>query len=121
MDTGKINHFKQKLESELALLETELGGLGVKEKLNSLVDWEPKAPDLDVDTADDSELADKQEEFQENSAVSNNLELRFNEVKSALQKIEEGKYGICEVCGQPIEEDRLEANPAAKTCKQHME
>jgi RNA polymerase-binding transcription factor DksA len=34
--------------------------------------------------------------------------------------MEEGKYGICKVCGEEIEEARLEANPAAETCKAHL-
>ena len=33
----------------------------------------------------------------------------------ALEKIEAGKYGICEVSGEEIEADRLEAYPSAKT------
>ena len=60
------------------------------------------------------------EEYQNNKAILNQLETRLNEVKSALEKIENDKYGICEVSGVPIEIDRLEANPAARTCKAHM-
>jgi RNA polymerase-binding transcription factor DksA len=60
------------------------------------------------------------EEYEENTAVLKNLEIKYNEIKKTLQKIEDGKYGVCEVCGKLIEEDRLEANQAAKTCKEHM-
>jgi RNA polymerase-binding transcription factor DksA len=35
-------------------------------------------------------------------------------------QIEKGAYGTCKICGEKIEEDRLEANPAAQTCKLHM-
>ena len=51
------------------------------------------------------------------------IETRYNEVKHALDKIEgyPEKYGMCEVSNQPIEHDRLEANPAARTCKKHLE
>ncbi len=49
------------------------------------------------------------------------LENRWNEVRAALKKIEAGTYGICEISGEPIEEDRLEVNPAARTCKEHMD
>ena len=49
-----------------------------------------------------------------------NLKVRYNDVKDALHKIETTGYGVCEVCGEKIEEDRLEANPAARTCKAHM-
>jgi len=32
-----------------------------------------------------------------------------------------GNYGICEVCKKKIEMDRLEVNPAARTCKERMD
>ena len=33
----------------------------------------------------------------------------------ALQKIKAGAYGVCEISGEPIEVERLAANPAART------
>jgi len=36
-----------------------------------------------------------------------------------LKKIEDGTYGICEVGGEEIPEDRLDANPSARTCIEH--
>ena len=126
MNQDKLNYFKEKLKTELALVEDELQHIGRKSsKIGNLtVDWEGKPADFDTDAADESEVADKMEEFEENTAVVKNLEIKFNEIKTALKKIEDGgensKYGICEVSGEPIEEDRLEANPAARTCKKHM-
>jgi DnaK suppressor protein len=38
------------------------------------------------------------------------------DVERALAKIEEGTYGKCDVCGQPIGEARLEALPWAVVC-----
>jgi DnaK suppressor protein len=38
------------------------------------------------------------------------------EIDRALQKIEDGSYGLCEQCGQPIPEPRLEALPYAALC-----
>lgn len=37
-------------------------------------------------------------------------------IKRALQKIEDGSYGICEDCGDQIPEKRLESIPAALLC-----
>lgn len=37
-------------------------------------------------------------------------------IDAALKKIEEGTYGMCENCGQPIGEERLEAMPWATLC-----
>lgn len=117
-----INHFKQKLEEELKEVESELSNIGTKNPniQNGVTDWQAKPANLDVDTADETEMGDKFEEYEENTAVLKNLEIRYNDIKYALIKIEKGEYGKCEVCSKDIEEDRLGANPAAKTCKEHM-
>jgi len=43
------------------------------------------------------------------------------EVKRALAAIKIGKYGICEVCGDPIDKARLRAYPQATTCLKHAD
>src|SRR6266700_3643427 len=37
-------------------------------------------------------------------------------IEVALRRLETGRYGVCERCGQPIGKDRLTARPAALTC-----
>jgi len=37
-------------------------------------------------------------------------------VEHALQKFEEGSYGLCDICGKPINPERLEALPQANLC-----
>ena len=37
-------------------------------------------------------------------------------VDDALRRLAEGRYGVCERCGQPIGAERLAARPAAVTC-----
>lgn len=113
-------HFKQKLEEELAQVEAELKTVGVQDATG---DWEAKETSMDVMSAaaDPNEAADKQEEYQQNRSINNTLEVRYNNILRALKKIEEGTYGVCEVSGETIEEDRLEANPAARTSKAHMD
>ncbi len=41
---------------------------------------------------------------------------RLNMIKSALDRIEQGKYGICLMCGNEIPEARLESLPYAALC-----
>ena len=41
---------------------------------------------------------------------------RIVEVDDALRRVDEGTYGICERCGQPIGEGRLGARPFARWC-----
>lgn len=119
MNESKIKHFKEKLEKEKEILLSELKTVG-KVNPNNPDDWEPKSVDADIDQADRNEVADEIGNFENNVAILKDLEIRFNEVKNALAKIEEGTFGICKECSKVIEEDRLEANPAAETCKVHM-
>jgi DnaK suppressor protein len=113
-------HFKEKLETEKTILEKELEKVG-RRNPDNLSDWEAVPSDKDVSQADENTVADNIESYDENTAIVNTLETRYNDVKLALDKIEKGTYGICEVSGHEIESDRLEANPSARTCKEHME
>jgi sigma-B regulation protein RsbU (phosphoserine phosphatase) len=42
------------------------------------------------------------------------------QVDAALQKIDNGSYGLCETCNDPIEADRLERNPLVRFCLDHL-
>ena len=44
---------------------------------------------------------------------------QIGRLRNALERIDAGSYGICEVCGQPIPEARLEVRPDATRCVQH--
>ena len=41
------------------------------------------------------------------------------EVERAEQKVRDGTYGQCDVCGTPIPDERLEARPSATRCMLH--
>jgi RNA polymerase-binding transcription factor DksA len=41
---------------------------------------------------------------------------KLEKLEAALQRIEEGKYGVCEACDQAIEPERLAALPTATLC-----
>lgn len=43
----------------------------------------------------------------------------LEEVRRAQQRLADGTYGTCEVCGEPIPEGRLEARPWATRCVAH--
>jgi len=40
----------------------------------------------------------------------------LEEIQAALNRIDAGKFGICEECGSPIAEERLEAIPYVSRC-----
>lgn len=120
MNQKDIQYFKIKLEKEKEILENELSTVGKKSGDKTGM-WKPAViGEVDVDAADENEVADKMEELEENELIVGQLDKQLNFVNLALEKIDEGKYGACEVCGKIIEKDRLEANPSAKTCKAHM-
>jgi RNA polymerase-binding transcription factor DksA len=115
IDTKK---FKGLLEKELALLEGEMKEIGRKNPSNP-ADWEATETDLDSDSADENETADEIEEYENNTAIIKQLEIQYNNIKEALKKIKDGTYGKCNVCGEEIPEERLEASPSAMTCIKH--
>lgn len=119
METLDIKYFKEKLEAEKELLTEELSKIGRINPSNPN-DWEPIPAVMDTDEADKNEVSDRIDAFDRNIAVVKDLETRFNSVKDALKKIEEGTYGICEKTGELIPIARLEANPAARTCREHL-
>lgn len=114
-----IQHLKNLLLKELEVLEGQLVSIGRKNPDNP-ADWEAVATNLDDDNADEFDVAEDLENYENNKAELDALEIQLNNVKTALKKIEDGKYGLCEVCNKEIENDRLEVNPSAKTCKEHM-
>jgi DnaK suppressor protein len=55
----------------------------------------------------------------ERSQVSTMVEqtrARLADVESALERVEQGTYGVCERCGAAIPDERLEARPVARLC-----
>lgn len=114
------NKFKDELLKELTIVESELKTVGVHDPENPS-DWVAVPPPAgDVLGGDENEAADRLETYEENTGILKELEIRYNEIRAALKRIEDGTYGVCEVDGEPIEEGRLEANPAATTCMKHM-
>lgn len=114
-----LTQLTERLRNEQKLLEEELSKLGARNPANPS-DWVPTKPEGEEFGADKNDNADIIEEMHENNATLNELEGRLNNVLRALDKIAAGTYGICEVSGEEIELERLEANPAARTSIAHM-
>jgi DnaK suppressor protein len=111
--------YKNRLEEMRASLEAELATLGIHNPDNPS-DW-IATPEPVVNEPDPNDVADRVEDWDERRATLSLLETRYNNIVRALERIEEGTYDSCEVCGKPIEEARLNANPAARTDTEHME
>jgi RNA polymerase-binding protein DksA len=68
---------------------------------------------FDEGFADSGQVTAERGEVQ---ALAGTLRETLQDIDAALGKIEQGTYGLCESCGRPIAEARLEAMPAARLC-----
>ena len=117
MKKERLAYFKEKLSSEKVSLEEELNSIGIKDARGNWSAVPEAHTDVDGDDADQAEFI---QDFDSKIARLDSLETKYNQVLAALERIEQGTYGTCLKSGNPIEEDRLEANPAAETCKAMM-
>jgi RNA polymerase-binding transcription factor DksA len=111
------NVYKVLLETERDEILGDLKGMAVKDPLSGEFST---VSDTSLTEADDSDLGDRNEGFEEASALTDTLAAHLKEIESALGKIESGSFGTCITCGNEIQEDRLAINPSAPTCVEHM-
>ena len=65
---------------------------------------------------DSAERAQERENDEVVDAIGNETAQSIRVIQSALDRIEDGSYGICENCGEDIAQGRLEAIPEATRC-----
>jgi len=95
---------RERTQSTLASLEREFGGI---------VD---AARDASTDDEHDPEGATLAFERQHLAALAGAARADLAEIEAALARLDDGSYGICQVCGRPISAQRLAARPAARAC-----
>lgn len=104
-----LNKIRARLESERKRLLNELDGL------------QANVQPAEV-RREGSPFGKREEEATESFELEKRLALekqtRANiaEIELALDKFKKGTYGLCDICGQPIPTDRLEAVPYANLC-----
>jgi len=111
-----IDEQKATLLQEKSQLETDLDALGTRGQDGG---WSVRPDEGDGTHADPIDNADVAEDFEEKIARLNVLEKQYTQVNKALSAITAGTYGICEVSGESIPEDRLMAMPSATTTVEH--
>ncbi len=55
-------------------------------------------------------------ELEKRLTLEKRIRAQLAEIEHALHKFENGSYGLCDICGQPIDPARLEALPQASLC-----
>ncbi|HVE76690.1 MAG TPA: TraR/DksA C4-type zinc finger protein [Actinomycetota bacterium] len=107
MDAARkaLEEEKTRLESLRATVETTSGELNRDAALDvSSVDQHPA--DLGTETF----------ERTKDLAILETMDMQLQDITHAFKRIDDGTYGTCESCGEPIGEERLKAMPAARFC-----
>jgi DnaK suppressor protein len=100
MDTD----YRALLEAERKDLRAQLAELGFGEAGG--LNYDPNFADTSQVTAERGEA----------EALAGQLRDALADVEAAITRLEDGTYGRCLRCGQPIAPARLEAKPAARRC-----
>jgi DnaK suppressor protein len=114
-----LEELRGKLEVERDSLEDELASHGRVQSDSG--EWEGASNGFEGEESDPNDVADQIEELVINVPLVKELEERHTDVMDALEKMDQGVYGLCEDCDEPIDLDRLKANPAARTCLEHAD
>ena len=75
--------------------------------------YETNFPEIGTSEEDS---AQEVEIYNDNLTQKENLGKSLKWIDLALKKINQGGYGICEICQKPIDKDRLLVQPEAKIC-----
>ena len=99
-ERARLLRSSRRLEAEVAEdLDGEVGAHGVDNHLGDMA----------------SETYDRELEEGLDEGVRETL----HQIESALQRIDDGTYGVCEIDDKPIPEDRLRAIPWTTRCIEH--
>ncbi len=105
---------KQRITAEKVRLEAELHEIIERTVLSSDTEKAAEISSYDDHPAD---MASETFEREKDLALESNIQSLLTKVNTALEKIAEGTYGICDVCGVEINAKRMEALPWASLCR----
>ena len=112
MDAKELRQWRDKLQAESDRIRVELEALKeitastARESSGDLSSYASHMADQGTDTME------REKAF----LFASQKRKRLEELATALQRIEAGSFGFCEVCGGAIPPRRLEAMPGATTC-----
>ena len=95
---------QQRVEGLIGGLRSELG-VGENEDISELADYDQHPADTATETF----------EREKDLSILEQLEDELSELQAALARVDDGTYGVDEVTGEPIDPERLEAIPTART------
>jgi RNA polymerase-binding transcription factor DksA len=110
MDEARARKLIDQERSRIGYLVDELKSEGITTMSESEQSGESSHPQHEADLG--SETFEREKDF----SLLESLEGELADLATALRKVDEGTYGICEACSKPIPAERLEAVPAARFC-----
>lgn len=113
MNKRDLKHFEERLIEERLRLLKELGYFEDKIFSNSQRDAAGDLSAYSVHMADQASDAQEREKAYHMASSEGRLLYHIDE---ALQRIKEGTYGVCQTCGEKIQNTRLEVVPHARLC-----
>lgn len=69
---------------------------------------------------DEGDLGSEMFEREKAMSIREGVEERLADIERALKRLDDGTYGVCEACGEPIPAERLAARPEARFCLKHQ-
>ncbi len=109
----KLNYFKEKLLKEKEELLKTLNLMNNNEPNESLQEYYDELSVYDNHPAD---IATETFQMEMNFNLKKSEKIHLEEIQDALQRINNGNYGKCQICGKDIDEDRLNILPEAISC-----
>ncbi len=106
-------------ERKKFLAKTREQLLETKTKLLGEIDSELRAErESTKDEGMDSyDLASEERDREINFILSDRERAKLKQIDDALERLDDGAYGVCESCGLEIAEERLEAMPFSRLCR----
>jgi len=108
----ELGELRVRLEEERTQLEAQLTTI-VEESFAA------SQSDMSGDVGLDDESADAGTatfEREKDLSIENNVRDLLQKIERALRRMDEGSYGICDICGKPIEKARVKALPYVDLC-----
>lgn len=120
MDADRLQLLKERLINEKHRIEAELANSESFNLEESLTESVQELSGYDNHPAD---LGSETFEREKDLGLRNNTAEIYQRINEALERVENGCYGICEDCGREIVPERLEALPYTTLCVacQHQE
>lgn len=112
MDKAFIKNMQTRLQEERDRLTDELAQFASQNPKNSQ-DYNADFPNMGDKEDENAEEVDT---YSTNLTLERTLESSLRDVEDALNRIENGSYGICKYCSKEINEKRLIARPASSSC-----